>query len=323
MVTKESDANTTIFCFGFGYVCQHLARIMRGKDAQIPNRITGTVSSSKSQQIILDSQGLHTIIWQQGDDFSSEMLSALATSSHIIYSIPPNKDFETVQNDIRKTVAALKNLPNIKSIYYLSSTAVYGNHFGAWVDESTPCTPTSLAGKTRLIAENAWIESATPNSLPIWILRLSGIYGMGRNAVEDIIGGGVSFRLEMPDSHTGVFSRIHVADICGVLLHLLEIVPTIKPQIINLADDLPATRSAVLDYAFDLLAILESERPPRLPYITASAQGLISAKMQAFYQDSKKIKNERLSNEIGYRLQYPSYKEGLQNFIKTVGENAL
>ena len=189
-------------------------------------------------------------------------------------------------------------------VLYLSSSGVYGDHGGAWVDEETPCRPGTERGRRRLAAEEAWRAAAERAGARLTVCRLAGIYGPGRNAVESLRGGtrgaasGLAQRVVKPGQ---VFNRIHRDDIArglGALLRADEPPPTV-----TFADDEPAPPQDVIAYAARLLGVAP---PPLVPFEEAS----LSAMARSFYAENKRLRNARLRALVG-DLLYPSYREGL------------
>ncbi|MEM6375054.1 MAG: SDR family oxidoreductase, partial [Pseudomonadota bacterium] len=178
---------------------------------------------------------------------------------------------------------------------YLSTTGVYGDHKGAWVDESTPLNPATFRGQLRVDAEAAW--AAIPD-LPLHIFRLAGIYGPGRGPFAKVRSG-TARRIIKPGQ---VFSRIHVEDIAQVLA--ASIARPNPGAIYNVCDDNPAPPEDVIGFAAELLNL---PLPPAVDFETAE----MTEMARSFYAESKRTDNARLSRELGVRLLYPDYKTGL------------
>ena len=213
---------------------------------------------------------------------------------YILISVPPINS-----NDL-----FLKNLANhvsesskIKSILYLSSTSVYGDHNGAWVNEESETKPKTKMGIDRLHIENKWIEFSKKKKLPIQIFRLAGIYSEKNNAVSRLQNK-QSF-LVVKENH--FFSRIHVKDISEILY--LSLINIKENQIFNLADNKPASSVEVTSYASKLLGC---ELPTKINF-----EDLEEGVLKDFYRDSKKVSNEKVKKALSYEFIYPSYKEGL------------
>ncbi|NWG45986.1 MAG: NAD-dependent epimerase/dehydratase family protein, partial [Alphaproteobacteria bacterium] len=202
-------------------------------------------------------------------------------------------------------IAALA--PGLVWVGYLSTTGVYGDRGGEWVDEESPLAPTTERGARRVEAEAGWRALAEAHGLPLHIFRLAGIYGPGRNQLETVRAG-TARRLHKPGQ---VFSRIHVEDVAACLLASLR-----RPRpgaVYNLCDDEPAPPAEVVAHAAALLGV----PPPPLEDFETAAPTL-SPMARSFYAESKRVRNDRLAAELGVRLRYPSYREGLAALAATL-----
>lgn len=269
----------TLLSLGHGYSAQALARLL------IPQgwRVIGT-TRSPANAAALRAQGVEPVMWQ--DDLSV----LLAQSTHILSSIAPDEDGDPVLRHYSSQIAKA----SLHWVGYLSTTAVYGDHQGAWVDETTPLTPTTARGAARVAAEQAW----SALGLPLHIFRLAGIYGPGRGPFEKVRDG-TARRIIKPGQ---VFSRIHVDDIAQVLLASIN-----RPDpgaVYNVCDDDPAPPEDVLSHAAHLLGLPD---PPEVPYETAA----MTPMARSFYAESKRVRNDRIKTALGVHLHYPTYREGL------------
>lgn len=261
-----------VFSFGFGYV----AGFMGG---------TGTSRSPKTPNQLLYNEG----------PFSQVLLEAIRQSRHVLLSIPPGDEGDFIIRHVRENLPSFKHL---EWIGYLSSTSVYGDHNGAWVDEFSETHPTSPQGIARLKAEKQWLNLHETAELPIHIFRLAGIYGPGRNVLEDLKEG----RMQRIYKEGVIFSRIHVKDIIQTLKASIT-----KPnpgRIYNLADNCPAPSHEVVSYGASLLGI---DPPPLIPF----EQTKLTPMGHSFYKDSKRVDNKLMLKELVPSLLYPTYKEGL------------
>ena len=188
---------------------------------------------------------------------------------------------------------------------YLSSTNVYGDRDGGWVDEATPPNPTTARGQARLQAERDWTALASRAGWPLTIFRLAGIYGPGRGPFAKLRNG-TARRIVKPGQ---VFSRIHVDDIAGAIMASLDLPPPQTPQIINLCDDQPAPPEATIELAAAMLGL---PLPPAEPFDSAE----MTAMARSFYAESKRVRNDRLRAEIGYHLLYPDLTSGLKAILR-------
>ncbi len=194
---------------------------------------------------------------------------------------------------------------------YLSSTNVYGDRGGDWVDETTPPAPTTPRGKARLDAERAWTALAGQAGWPLTIFRLAGIYGPGRGPFAKLRAG-TARRIVKPGQ---IFSRIHVEDIAGAILAALADPPPARPgvpeppRIYNLCDDAPAPPEATIEIAARLLNL---PVPPAEPFDRA----VMTPMARSFYAESKRVRNDRLRQQLGYRLRYPDLSSGLAAILR-------
>ena len=210
------------------------------------------------------------------------LLDAIRGATHILSSVPPERDDDPV---LSRHAAALRASP-ARWIGYLSSTGVYGDAGGAWVDESAAVGTGRRSA--RAAADLAW-RALTPE---LRVFRLPGIYGPGRSALDRLAAP----RVDAPGHR---FSRIHVDDIVGAIVASFDE----GPGVWNIADDEPATSRVVTEYACDLAG---APYPPLAPPETLSPQA------RAFYSERRAIANGKMKRDLGYRLRYPSYREGLR-----------
>lgn len=222
--------------------------------------------------------------------------AALAGVTHVVASIPPDDAGDPA---LRLHAEALANLPSLEWVGYLSTTGVYGNHDGAWVDETTPTAPTAARSQRRVLAEQAWLDWGKQAGKPVQVFRLAGIYGPGRSALERVQAPGAQSILK-PGHAMG---RIHVDDIVQIVRAGIAH-PNAGP-IFNCADDEPAQTADVLAYAAELLGI---PAPPAVPFEEAD----LSAMARSFYADNRRVANGRIKRELGVALAYPTYREGLR-----------
>ncbi len=229
-----------------------------------------------------------------GSARSKPVAIALADATHLLISIPPNDDGDAVLKHHR---ADITNAPQLHSIVYLSTVGVYGDHGGARVDETTEPRPRSARSKARLAAEKAWQGMAAETGAPAAILRLAGIYGPGRNALANLARG-TARRVVKPGQ---MFNRIHVDDVAKAIDAALS---REASGLFNVADDRPAPPQKVVAYAAELMGVAP---PQEVPFVVAD----LSALARSFYGENKRVRNNRLKQELGVALAYPSYREGL------------
>ena len=193
----------------------------------------------------------------------------------------------------------------MKWVGYLSTTGVYGDRGGDWVDEESPLEPNTARGQRRLQAERSWLRLHSDFGLPVHLFRLAGIYGPGRNTLLNVRDGSAK-RIIKPGQ---IFSRIHVEDIAGVLAASIA-----KPnpgRAYNVCDDEPCPPQEVVEFAANLLGL---PLPPEIPF----EQAELSPMAKSFYAESKRVSNRRIKTELGYKLVYPNYREGLRALKTTL-----
>ncbi len=254
-----------LFVFGLGYTARHLsARLTRDGWSVAGTGSAGTV------------------------DFEDErsVLPELAAATHILSSVPPGKESDPV---LARYEEAIRSAP-ARWIGYLSSTGVYGDTAGAWVDETAPIGTGRRSARAQ--ADLAWQALRED----VRIFRLPGIYGPGRSAIERVREGR-AHRIDLPDQ---IFSRVHVDDIAnGVIASF-----TGAAGIYNLADNRPAPQNSVIEHACALLGI----SPPPLLSLDEAA---LSPMGRAFYSENRRVANGKAKRLLEWQPLYPSYVEGL------------
>ncbi|MBR9650287.1 SDR family oxidoreductase [Thalassovita aquimarina] len=281
----------TLISFGHGYSATALAKIL------IPQgwRIIGTTRSAEKCDA-LAAAGVEPALWP-----GTDMTPFLDQASHILVSAAPDTAGDPVLRHYRDQIAARAD--RFEWVGYLSTTGVYGDHQGDWVDEDTALTPSTKRGQMRVAAEAEW--QSIPG-LPLHIFRLAGIYGPGRGPFAKVRNG-TARRIIKPGQ---VFSRIHVEDIAQVLA--ASITRPNPGAIYNLCDDDPAPPEDVIAHAAELLGL---PVPPAEDFETAE----MTPMARSFYAESKKVRNARIKSELGVRLRYPTYRDGLAALLQSDG----
>jgi nucleoside-diphosphate-sugar epimerase len=292
-----------LFIFGLGYSGLALARDLAGLAGGEDWQISGTCRGSGRCRELAE-EGV-TALPFDGSHGSIEIEKALAEADHILACIPPEREGggDPVLTHFSEILARSRRL---KWLGYLSTTGVYGNRDGGWVDETSPLQPTSPRATRRVAAEAAWTALAGQAGLPLHIFRLAGIYGPGRNSIRNLLEG--KARRVIKRDH--VFSRIHLADLVNVLKASMS-KPNTPPEpvaVYNLADDLAADPAEVVAYAASLLGVAP---PEAVDYAEAG----LSEMAKSFYADCKRVANQRIKDELGLRLLYPTYREGLEALL--------
>lgn len=279
-----------VFFFGFGYVAAFVAM----KLETLGCKISGT-TTNKEKKEFMEARGYNSYLFSR-NRMIPDILSVMSDVTHIVLAIPPDGEGDLVFDMYANDLAYIKNL---QWIGYLSATSIYGDHEGAWVNEDTVPSPTSRRGSLRLKAEEDWKSYYSSDNLPLHIFRLAGIYGPGRSALDSVLSG-VAKRIDKPGH---VFNRIHIDDIVQTLVASM-----MQPNpfsIYNLSDDDPAPSHELIQYTCNLLGL---ETPPLVPF----TQTDIAPIMRSFYKDNKRLRNDKIKDELGIKLLYPDYKSGLR-----------
>jgi nucleoside-diphosphate-sugar epimerase len=266
-------------CFGLGYS----ARVLGGRLGDCGWRVTGT-SRNPGEPDCLCFDRDHPLT-----------PAAFGGVTHLLVSIPPDEAGDPVLELHGDDIA---RVPGLAWLGYLSTTGVYGNRDGGWVDESAQLRPSGTRGQRRVAAEAGWLNLWRRRGVPVHIFRLAAIYGPGRSPF-DALRAGTARRIDKPAQ---VFSRIHVEDLASVLIASI-----IRPRpgaIYNVCDDEPAAPEAVIAHAASLLGL---PAPPLVPFEAAD----LSPMARSFYDDSKRVANALIKEELGFALRYPNYRAGL------------
>lgn len=273
----------TLLSFGHGYSARALTSLLQPQGWRI---IATTRSAEKAQA--LAATGVEALIWP-----GTDMTEAIQSADHILISAGPDGDGDPVLTQWRDVIA--KHAAQLRWVGYLSTTGVYGDHRGDWVDENTPLQPSTRRGQYRKDAEEGW--GAIPD-LPLHIFRLAGIYGPGRGPFAKVRNG-TARRIIKKDQ---VFSRTHVEDIAQILA--ASIAQPNPGAAYNVCDNDPAPPQDVIGHAAELLGL---PIPEAVPFETAE----MSPMARSFYAENKKVRNDRIKDELGVVLKYPTYREGL------------
>jgi dTDP-4-dehydrorhamnose reductase len=281
---------TTLLLLGYGYSAERIARRHLSRFGRI-------IATTRSEEKVaaLKSCGIDAHVFD-GHEVSPDLAVALRPVTHVVSSVPPSEDGDTVLPVLGPELA---RSPNLAVVGYLSTTGVYGDQLGAWVDESTPTSPNGPRGHRRLAAENQWRAFAEANGAASILFRLPGIYGPGKNALLQLRAG-TAKRIVKPGQ---VFSRIHVEDLADTVVAAL-----LKPSagaVWNVADDEPAPPQDVVTFAAQLMGM---EPPPAVPYDEAE----LSEMARSFWADNKRVSNRGIRERLGVALAYPTYREGLR-----------
>ena len=274
----------TLLSIGHGYSAQALDKILLAEGWTI----IGTARSGEGCAALVK-RGIQAVHWPRED------LSAhLATATHVLTSVAPTDAGDAVLNSYGAELAA----GEFEWVGYLSTTGVYGDHQGGWVDEDTALTPSTKRGQMRVEAEAAWQALG----LPLHIFRLAGIYGPGRGPFSKVRNG--TARRIIKENQ--LFSRIHVEDIAQTLAASIA-----RPRaggIYNVCDNLAAPPEDVIGFAAELLGM---DAPEAVRIEDAD----MSPMARSFYAESKRVDNGRIKSELGVELRYPDYQTGLRALL--------
>ncbi|PKA53893.1 hypothetical protein AXF42_Ash011373 [Apostasia shenzhenica] len=237
-------------------------------------------------------------------------LSTLGEATHILISIPSDVNFGDPLMSLHEDLRCSLSSGNLQWLGYLSSTSVYGNCGGAWVDEDYPVDPSLETTKSRLAAEISWQELGCQLGCLVNVFRLGGIYGPGRSALNTIIEKGPTSKKQSKRNSKLYTSRVHVADIYQSINASFK-VPS-SGRIYNIVDDDPAPRAEVFAFA---RALIEKKWPGLIVESEATADVLLPMEGSS---GEKRVSNARLKKELGVSLLYPSYREGLKSIIASL-----
>ncbi|MCW6507687.1 SDR family oxidoreductase [Lichenifustis flavocetrariae] len=278
-----------LFVFGLGYSASHFVREHRS----VFSRVIGTVRSPGREPLGGDRE--MSILRFDGEESDPRIAEAVAASDALLVSVQPGPGSDPV---LQRYTDVIAGAPRLRRIVYLSTIGVYGDHGGAWIDESAATQPDNARQEARVAAENAWLDLARHAAKTVFVLRLAGIYGPGRNALRDLRAGEAR-RIDKPGQ---VFNRIHVTDIGRAVAAALH--RDGQGGIINVTDDEPAPATDVVSYAAGLMGV---QPPPLLSFATAD----LSPMARSFYAANRRVANTALKRDLGVTLAYPTYRAGL------------
>ncbi|WP_295048295.1 SDR family oxidoreductase [uncultured Paracoccus sp.] len=278
--------------FGHGYSAGFLTPLLRARGWQV----LGTTRGDPGR---VAATGATPILWPGAE---ADLRAQIATADAVLVSAAPGPQGDPVLAAFRDDLARAQP----RWLGYLSTTGVYGDRGGDWVDEDSVLDGAGARGQARIQAETAWRDLADAAGLPLHIFRLAGIYGPGRGPFEKVRGG-TARRIIKPGQ---VFSRIHAEDIAQVLLASID-----RPApgtAYNVCDDDPAPPQDVLTHAAQLLGV---PPPPEIAFEDAQ----MSPMARSFYADSKRVSNRRIKTDLGVVLRHPDYRSGLAAILAAEG----
>lgn len=280
---------THVMIFGAGFSGKAIASALE----PVATKISGT-TRSLDKFPALKASGLTPFIFD-GEALDAELMAEFQNITHLVQCIAPGTTGDSL---LRVSGGDLRRImPRLEWAAYLSTVGVYGDHGGAWVDEDSLCKPVSARSKERVAAENAWAAATATSGIDLVTLRLSGIYGPGRNAFRNL-DNGTARRLIKKDQ---VFNRIRVEDIGSATAFLLQ---GKTAGIFNVTDSEPCPPQDVVTYAASLMGVAP---PLEQPFETAE----LTPMARSFYGENKRVSNTRMRH-FGFNFSYPDYRVSLR-----------
>lgn len=290
----KGSTMTKLICFGFGYCAENFAAEFGDEF----DTVIGTVRGAERAAILnaYDGERLRALVFD-GHSATPQLQAAIGEAEFALASAPPGAGGDPV---LAACADALAKTKHLRAVVYLSTVGVYGDHAGAWVDETTPPAPDAGRSRERLLAEQAWQDFGAQHGIAVAILRLAGIYGPGQNALVQVASGKAR-RVAKPGQ---VFNRIHVGDIAQAIDASFT---RAASGIFNVADDEPTPAGDPIVFAAKLLG---REPPPEIAFVDAARS--MSPMALSFWQDCRRVKNDKLKRELDVTLRYPTFREGLR-----------
>ncbi len=287
----------TLLIFGFGYTAKFICK----KFSRNNWHIYCTTRSNEKAKEIKDLKAMPVFFNDE-----EKIKNILSDDNYILTTAPPENSKDPVVENYGHLLK--ENSERIKWAGYLSTTSVYGDKKGEWVTEDTELEPNLERSISRVAAENSWIKLGERLLIKTVIFRLAGIYGPGRSLIDRLMKNEDVYIVDKP-AH--IFNRIHIEDIVGAVEKAMS--SQSKTKIYNLSDDLPATQLDVAKFAASLLK-------KNCPEIVSLKSEMVSEMAKSFYKEEKKVSNKKLKDELGYKLLFPSFKEGLFSIHKNSKE---
>ncbi|MCK4862381.1 MAG: SDR family oxidoreductase [Rhodobacteraceae bacterium] len=280
----------TILVFGYGYTARVIGQSLLSEGW----RVIGTTRSA-DKAAAMKADGIEPVLWPNQD-----ITEALTAATHILLSAAPSEDGDPILTALEHEIRQRSD--QYEWVGYLSTTAVYGDRQGGWVDETSSLSPATRRGQLRADAEQAWLDLGAETGLPVHIFRLAGIYGPGRGPFAKVRAGTARRIIKKGQ----VFSRTHVEDIAQVLR--ASIAAPNAGAIYNVCDNDPAPPQEVIAEAARMLNL---PLPEAVDFETAE----MTPMARSFYAESKKVSNRRILAELGITLKYPDYRSGLNALL--------
>ncbi|PON90961.1 NAD(P)-binding domain containing protein [Trema orientale] len=299
----EPKSRNRMFILGMGFVGHFFAQQLKSQGWDVSGTCTSILKKKQ-----LEDRGFDIYHFDANQPEWS-ILDVLNCHTHLLVSIPP---FVGIGDPMFQHEELLKNGlvdGNLRWLCYLSSTSVYGNSGGKWVDEEFPASPTSELAKLRLAAEKRWLDLGHTLGIEALVFRLGGIYGLGRSAVDTIIKQEALSEGQRRRTQKLYTSRVHVEDVCQALKASNS--ASFPGKVFNIVDDDPAPREEVFAYARNLI---EKKWPGQIKWSAEKEDALVTVKKGCLFAE-KRVSNARMKNELGVRLIHPNYRLGLQSII--------
>ncbi|CAA7013571.1 unnamed protein product [Microthlaspi erraticum] len=297
----NSESRNRMFILGMGFVGGFFAKKLKEADWVV----SGTCrSDSKKQE--WEMRGIDLQLFS-ADSPEWNVLETVKDYTHLLISIPPLADIGDPMLRNVELVRDKLSSGNLRWLCYLSSTSVYGDSGGAWVNEDHPPNPKTQSAKLRLAAEEGWLRLGRDLEVSTQVLRLGGIYGPGRSAIDTLLKQENLSQGQRKRAARKYTSRVHVEDICQALQASIE-----KPrsgEVYNVVDDDPAPREEVFQYALELIEKRWERSIETKPFLYESRE-------ESSLRGEKRVSNEQMKKKLGVKLIYPSYKSGLQSIVE-------
>ena len=286
-----------LFGFGLGYSFHMVAHAVQD---DLGFRVGGTTTTPEKRAHLKEKVGIPVHLFDR-EHRLEDPGKTFEGVTHVLSSIPPDEDGDPAVDMHGDDIAAIEGL---QWAGLFSTTGVYGNRDGAWVDESSELTPNNHRSELRVKAEEQWLDLHRKHGVPAHIFRLAGIYGPGRSPLDQVRGGKAR-RMVKPGLTLG---RIHLDDIVGAVLASIQ-----NPNpgaIYNVTDDEPMPPQDIIAYACKILGV---DAPDEMAYDDVKAH--LPPIVQEFYGDNKRVSNKRLKEELGYTFKHPNYRDGLDALL--------
>ena len=292
---RPLPANATLLVLGAGFSGSRIAALARSLGTRVLTTCRLPDDGDNDQNLRFDSQ--------LGRIPTAEQLRGV---THLVSTIAPERDG---QDPVLRCLGDQLQAMPLEWVGYLSTTGVYGDRQGGWVSENDQPTPTQERSKRRLACEQTWLAT----SLPVQILRLPGIYGPGRSPFQAIRRG----EIHPIDKPNHVVSRVHVEDVAGACIHLIDRASHgQRPTVVNVCDDLPAAPADVQRFASELMGL----SLPASRSFDEAFEGM-SPMARSFWAENRRVRNTLLCDELGYQLQHPNYRQGMRDCWEQEGFN--